>query len=72
MDVCWSYVVLHVQLSKEKKSLDDRVAELASRLAEEEERSKVAVKQKAKLEALVADLEERLRREQEVNFVDGM
>jgi len=42
------------------------VAELSSHLAEEEERSKVAIKQKTKLEALVADLEERLRKEQEV------
>jgi len=55
-----------LQLSKEKRALDDRVAELLSHLAEEEERSKVAVKQKIKLEALVADLEERLRKEQEV------
>jgi len=55
-----------LQLSKEKRALDDRVAELSSHLAEEEERSKVAVKQKIKLEALVADLEERLRKEQEV------
>jgi len=53
-------------LSKEKKGLDDRVAELSNHLAEEEERSKVATKQKSKLEALVADLEERLRKEQEV------
>ena len=42
------------------------MAELSSHLAEEEERSKVAIKQKSKLEALVADLEERLRKEQEV------
>jgi len=55
-----------IQLSKEKKTLDDRVAELSSHLAEEEERSKAAAKQKSKLEALVADLEERLRKEQEV------
>lgn len=39
---------------------------MSSHLAEEEERSKVAIKQKSKLEALVADLEERLRKEQEV------
>jgi len=61
-----SFWFLWLQLSKEKKTLDDRVAELSSHLAEEEERSKVAVKQKSKLEALVADLEERLRKEQEV------
>jgi len=59
---------VRVQLSKEKKALDDRVTELSTHLAEEEERSKVAVKQKSKLEALVADLEERLRKEQEVNI----
>jgi len=53
-------------LSKEKKALDDRVVELSSHLAEEEERSKAAAKQKSKLEAVVADLEERLRKEQEV------
>ena len=55
------------QLSKEKKTLDDRVTELSNHLAEEEERGKATVKQKSKLEALVADLEERLRKEQEVN-----
>ena len=53
-------------MSKEKKTLDDRVVELSSHLAEEEERGKMAAKQKSKLEALVADLEERLRKEQEV------
>jgi len=55
-----------VQLSKEKKALDDRVVELSSDLAEKEEQSKAIAKQKSKLEAQVADLEERLRKEQEV------
>jgi len=61
--------IVFLQLSKEKKTLDDRVAELSSHLAEEEERTKVAAKQKSKLEALVADLEERLRKEQEVQNI---
>jgi len=60
---------IRFQLSKEKKTLEDRVTELSSHLAEEEERSKAASKQKSKLEALVADLEERLRKEQEVSYI---
>lgn len=54
------------QLTKEKKALDERVAELLTQVAEEEEKSKTAIKQKNKYEALIAELEERLRREQEV------
>ena len=68
--MCWFWIIwnliLCLQLTKEKKGLEDRVAELSTHLAEEEERCKVAGKQKSKLEALVADLEERLRKEQEV------
>ena len=56
------------QLGKEKKVLDDRVVELTTRLAEEEEKSKAATKLKNKYEAQIAELEERLRREQEVDL----
>ena len=71
---CWFWAnsmqgFIRFQLSKEKKTLEDRVTELSSHLAEEEERSKAASKQKSKLEALVADLEERLRKEQEVSYI---
>lgn len=55
-------------MSKEKKALDDRVTELMTQLADEEEKSKAAIKQKNKYEALIAELEERLRREQEVDI----
>ena len=58
------------QLGKEKKLLDDRVAELMTRVTEEEEKSKTAIKLKNKYEALIAELEERLRREQEVRWID--
>jgi len=45
------------------------LAELTTRVTEEEEKCKAAIKQKNKYEALIAELEERLRREQEVGVV---
>jgi len=45
---------------KEKKVLEDRAADLAQTLAEEEEKAKHLAKLKAKHEASIAELEERL------------
>ena len=51
-------------MSKDKKTMDEKVTELTNQLLEEEEKTKQITKQKNKYEAIIADLEERLRREQ--------
>lgn len=53
---------------KEKKTLEDRLAEVSQALAEEEEKSKHLSKLKAKQEATIVDLEERHRKEQQVTI----
>jgi len=57
---------LCLQLTKEKKSLEERLNEMVSQLGDEEERAKQLTKIKTKYEAIIADLEERLKKEQEV------
>ena len=57
------------QLTKEKKSLDDKLQEATQQLADEEEKAKGLAKQKAKQDALIADLEERLRNSEKVNRI---
>lgn len=57
------------QLTKEKKSLEDKLQEATQQLADEEEKAKGLAKQKAKQDALIADLEERLRNSEKVNRV---
>lgn len=57
------------QLTKEKKSLEDKLQEANQQLADEEEKAKGLAKQKAKQDALIADLEERLRNSEKVNGV---
>ena len=57
------------QLTKEKKSLDDKLQEATQQLADEEEKAKGLAKQKAKQDALIADLEERLRNSEKVNLI---
>ena len=54
------------QLTKEKKSLEDKLQETTQSLADEEEKAKGLAKQKTKQDALIADLEERLRNEERV------
>uniref|UniRef100_A0A8C9VQR7 Myosin heavy chain 10 n=1 Tax=Scleropages formosus TaxID=113540 RepID=A0A8C9VQR7_SCLFO len=49
---------------KEKKLLDDRVAEITTQLAEEEEKAKNLGKIKNKQEVMIVDLEERLKKEE--------
>uniref|UniRef100_A0A8C7GCG0 Myosin, heavy chain 10, non-muscle n=1 Tax=Oncorhynchus kisutch TaxID=8019 RepID=A0A8C7GCG0_ONCKI len=49
---------------KEKKLLDDRVAEMTSQLTEEEEKAKNLGKVKNKQEVMMVDLEERLKKEE--------
>ena len=56
-------------MTKEKKSLEDKLQEASQSLADEEEKAKGLAKQKAKHEALIADLEERLRNSEKVNRV---
>lgn len=51
---------------KEKKTLEERLAEVSQGLAEEEEKSKHLSKLKAKQEATIIDLEERHRKEMQV------
>lgn len=48
------------KLQKEKKILEERAADLAQTLAEEEEKAKHLAKLKSKHEATIADLEEKL------------
>lgn len=45
------------KLAKEKKLLEDRVAEFTTNLTEEEEKSKSLAKLKNKHEAMISDLE---------------
>jgi len=54
-------------LSKEKKTLEERLNEMVSQLGDEEEKAKQLNKIKTKYEAIIADLEERLKKEQEVS-----
>jgi len=54
-------------LTKEKKTLEERLNEMVSQLGDEEEKAKQLAKIKSKYEAIIADLEERLKKEQEVN-----
>ena len=56
-----------LQLTKEKKTLEERLNEMVSQLGDEEEKAKQLNKIKTKYEAIIADLEERLKREQEVS-----
>jgi len=64
-----NYKTSFKQLTKEKKSLEDKLQETSQSLADEEEKAKGLAKQKAKHEALIADLEERLRNSEKVNRV---
>ena len=54
-------------MSKEKKTLEERLNEMVSQLGDEEEKAKQLNKIKTKYEAIIADLEERLKKEQEVS-----
>lgn len=54
-------------MTKEKKTLEERLNEMVSQLGDEEEKAKQLAKIKSKYEAIIADLEERLKKEQEVN-----
>lgn len=56
------------KLLKEKKSLEERLAEVSSSLVEEEEKGKQLGKLKNKYESIIADLEDRLRKETQVWF----
>ena len=56
-----------MQLTKEKKSLEDKLHETTQQLGDEEEKAKGLAKQKAKQDALIADLEERLRNSERVS-----
>ena len=66
--VGWKQIFFFVfsQLTKEKKSLDDKLQEMTQQLGDEEEKAKSLAKQKAKQEAVIADLEERLRNAERV------
>ena len=55
-----------MQLTKERKHLEERLNEVTSHLSDEEEKVKQLSKLKNKYEAIIADLEERLKREQQV------
>lgn len=55
-------------MTKEKKSLEDKLQEATQSLADEEEKAKGLAKQKAKQDALIADLEERLRNSEKVRL----
>lgn len=59
-------MLLFQQLTKDKKSLEDKLQETNQALADEEEKAKGLAKQKAKQDALIADLEERLRNSEKV------
>lgn len=59
-------LIIFSQLTKEKKSLDDKLQEMTQQLGDEEEKAKSLAKQKAKQDALIADLEERLRNAERV------
>ena len=60
------FFIIFSQLTKEKKSLDDKLQEMTQQLGDEEEKAKSLAKQKAKQEAVIADLEERLRNAERV------
>lgn len=51
------------KLLKEKKVLEDRAADLAQALAEEEEKAKHLAKLRAKHESTIAELEEKLHKD---------
>ena len=53
---------------KEKKSIDERLADVEATLVEEEEKSKGLMKLKSRHEATIGDLEDKLRREEKVTF----
>ncbi len=48
------------QLLREKKSLEDKVAEFSAGLADEEDKVKQLAKTKAKQEAIIADYEQQM------------
>ena len=54
------------KLLKEKKNLEERLAEVSSSLVEEEEKGKQLGKLKNKYESIISDLEDRLRKETQV------
>lgn len=53
----------NVKLTKEKKVLEERAADLAQALAEEEEKAKHLAKLRAKHESTIAELEEKLHKD---------
>lgn len=53
-------------MTKEKKFVEEKLAEASQSLVDEEEKTKSLSKQKAKQDALIADLEERLRSSEKV------
>ena len=66
LSLYWHGMLLFQQLTKDKKSLEDKLQETNQALADEEEKAKGLAKQKAKQDALIADLEERLRNSEKV------
>ena len=71
LSLYWHGVLLFQQLTKDKKSLEDKLQETNQALADEEEKAKGLAKQKAKQDALIADLEERLRNSEKVGNLVG-
>ena len=55
-----------MQLTKEKKTIEERLNDLTSNLGDEEEKVKQLNKLKHKYESIIAELEERLKREQQL------
>lgn len=53
-----------IQITKEKKQLEEKLAETLTSLQDEEDKSKGLGKMKAKHEASITDLEDRLRNEE--------
>ena len=58
--------ILYLQLSKEKKSLDERLQDAEATLTEEEEKSKGLMKLKARYESSIGELEDKLHKEEKV------
>ncbi len=57
-------------MHREKKSLEDKVVEYSTSLAEEEDKVKQLAKAKAKQEAIIADYEEQMNRGEKVKKIN--
>lgn len=62
------WIILNLQLQREKAVLDEKLAEALATVAEEEEKNKGLSKLKSRHESSIGELEDKLHKEEKVRF----